>query len=128
MEMQVFTAEGIALDWMVAKAMGATNLHYDTIATYWFTLNGKDHALSSGWSPSQNFAPSTNWVYGGPIIEKERLCIDIDSAGVWLSYTKQSYDDESRFTNSGSTALIAAMRCFVVSKLGEKVDVPSALR
>ncbi len=45
-----------------------------------------------------------------------------------------SYEDEWEamikggfFTSYGSTPLIAAMRCYVASKLGEEVEVPDEL-
>ncbi len=68
---------------------------------------------------------STDWSQGGPIIEQERIAIwfekydDIDSAlPVWAAvrFNEQNY--------YGSTPLIAAMRCYVASKLGDEVEVP----
>lgn len=116
---------GPALDWAVAKCEGATDFRFDTVATYWVTLDGKDRALSKGWA--QSFTPSTDWAQGGPIIERERVCIDIDSSGVWLAWNKQNYEDEPRYMVSGPTPLIAAMRCYVASKLGDDIDVPKEL-
>jgi hypothetical protein len=114
---------GAALDWAVAKCEGGTGLWHDTVATYWVKLDGKDRALSKGWA--QSYLPSTDWSQGGPIIEREKLCLDIDSAGVWLAWTKQNYDDEPRHMVSGPTPLIAAMRCYVASKLGDNVEIPT---
>lgn len=71
--------------------------------------------------------PSTNWALGGPIIEREKICIDIRHTGVWLAYTKQNYDDAPKFMHSGPTALITAMRCFIASKLGYVIELPDAL-
>lgn len=71
--------------------------------------------------------PSESWYHGGPIIERERICIDIGHDGVWLAYSKQNYDDNKEFMHSGSTPLIAAMRCFVASRLGEEVEIPGRL-
>jgi|694.fasta_scaffold53808_6 hypothetical protein len=116
---------GAALDWAVAKCEGGTGLWHDTVATYWVKLDGKDRALSKGWA--QSYLPSTDWSQGGPIIEREKLCLDIDSAGVWLAWTKQNYDDEPRHMVSGPTPLIAAMRCYVASKLGDNVEIPTEL-
>jgi hypothetical protein len=66
------------------------------------------------------FAPSTEWAHGGPIIEREKI-------GVWPS---ESISGQwgARMLNTyimyGPTPLIAAMRCFVASRLGEEVEVP----
>lgn len=134
--MKIKTAELIdrPLDWAVAMALGGTGLWYDTVGTWWFTLNGKDRALSSGWSEAQNFNPSTNWAQGGPIIEREKLCVGyrhqldpeyvplLDPATVcWARTTAGGY------LNCGPTPLIAAMRCFLTKALGDEVDVPAEL-
>lgn len=69
---------------------------------------------------------STEWSQSGPIIERE-----------WINF----YEHDPRFypglwrawhrstgaSGSGSTPLIAAMRCYVTSKLGDEVDIPQEL-
>lgn len=118
----------IALDWAVAKCMGATNLRYDTVATWWVDLNGEPRALSSGWSPRQSWHPSTNWAQGGPIIERERINIrpnqsdDGFKAFVILRPTGLAH------RHDGTTPLIAAMRCYVASKMGDDVELPEELK
>ena len=117
----------IALDWAVAKCMGATNLRYDTVATWWVDLNGEPWALSAGWSPRQSWHPSTNWAQGGPIIEREsintRYDPDCNKAQAW-----EASDDIDFFEAVyGPTPLIAAMRCYVASKLGNDIDIPEGL-
>lgn len=73
------------------------------------------------------FKPSTNWAHGGPIIEREMIethALD----GEWEAYSEIAGDgnwDEN--IQSGPTPLIAAMRCYVASKLGDDVDVPKEL-
>ena len=70
------------------------------------------------------FEPSTDWAQGGPIIEREgitlRSCIDGAAWDAELAY-------EETILASGPTPLIAAMRCFVASKLGDEVDIPEEL-
>ena len=146
-----------ALDYAVALCQGGTSFHYDTVGTYWITINGKDRALSRGWSKSQSFTPSTDWVYGGPIIYQEgisviRCCDDYveDDQGfttseripVWAavldrhelseSYGPQGdcYGPSYQIDSdaiTGPTPLIAAMRCYVAFKLGSAVEVPAGL-
>ncbi|VTU32108.1 hypothetical protein H4CHR_02944 [Variovorax sp. PBS-H4] len=60
------------------------------------------------------------------IIERERihLCpIFYNDAPAWQSWIDQS----DQTANFGPTAAIAAMRCFVASRLGEEVDIPDEL-
>ena len=113
---------GAALDRAVAKCIGhrVAESYGSYIRIYLPDLKQSGYTLA--------FCPSTDWEHGGPIIEREKLCLDIDSAGVWLAWTKQNYDDEPRHMVSGPTPLIAAMRCYVASKLGDEVDVPEEIK
>lgn len=70
----------------------------------------------------EGFTPSTDWSQGGPIIERERIT---------LIACDNDFEAQSRTTplacEEGPTPLIAAMRCFVASRLGDEVDVPDEL-
>ena len=65
--------------------------------------------------------PSTDWSQGGPIIERERLELKDDGGTDWLA----SHNNET--VQFGPTPLIAAMRCYVASKLGDDVEIPEEL-
>jgi hypothetical protein len=64
------------------------------------------------------------WEHGGPIIEREDI-------GLW----SEGYDWEAKiFVGLGEwlvewdeSPLVAAMRCYVASKLGNDVDVPEGI-
>lgn len=74
----------------------------------------------------QDFIPSTDWAHGGPIIERERLTVgyaDIEG-GFWTARTP---DYPPKYIK-GPTSLIAAMRCYVASKLGDEVEMPEELQ
>ena len=120
---------GAALDWTVAKCEGL-KLYRNALLGgqikegWWVSGYYMD---PNNWIPLNLLNFSTDWSQGGPVIERERLCLEIDHAGVWLSYSKQNYGDEPEHMHAGSTPLIAAMRCYVVSKLGDTVDVPDNL-
>lgn len=106
------TAEltGAALDWAVAKAEGRK---VDA-------LPGLSVQSSASW-----WMYSADWAQGGPIIERERIRLDFDvEACEWLADASQAV---SAWPGVGPTPLIAAMRCFVHSKLGAEVDVPKEL-
>ena len=117
---------GAALDYAVAKCEGGTDFYFDSVATYWIKINDKNMALSTGWADSMNYAPSRDWRAGGPIIEKEKIhvCpIVLDSFAAFQCWVEKH--NSSKF--DGETPLIAAMRAYVASKLGDEVDVPSEL-
>lgn len=124
--MKIKTAEliDLALYWAVAESEGNVRLQYDS-------REGMIIRNVLGWIP---YRPSVAWVQGGPIIEREKLCVGyrhqldpeyvplLDPATVcWARTTAGGY------LNYGPTPLIAAMRCFVASKLGDEVDVPEEL-
>ena len=107
---------GTALDWAVAKA-----------AEEMFGFYSGDFYVVGEDAP---YHPSTNWAQGGPIIERERIAVEfvrrdeVDSALLVWSANKYGtgYDEE------GFTPLIAAMRCYVASKLGDEVEIPEGLK
>jgi hypothetical protein len=68
-----------------------------------------------------SYTPSTDWSQGGPIIEREKIAIDWDGAA-WCAS-----DNVNPIACYGPTPLIAAMRCYVASKLGDTVDIPEEL-
>ena len=104
--MKIKTSElvGAALDYAVAKAEGLKVVSNTPAGTY---------TKERGW-----FAPTTDWAQGGPIIGRELISIDYDH-NVWNA---AKYDLD--WYISGPTPLIAAMRCFVSSKLGDEVEIP----
>lgn len=67
---------------------------------------------------------SINWAKGGPIIERENICIDLMLNNDWLAVCRKITDGPLL---SGPTPLIAAMRCFVASKLGDEIEFPNEL-
>jgi hypothetical protein len=132
--MKVKTNEltGAALDWAVAKCEGLLGFGYRT--------DGERFAIEDSDGQVEGFMPSTDWSQGGPIIEREKI-------GVWLAthyvdkdgveygnhwYAEMGCTDEnvdSRYCGvaDGPTPLIAAMRCYVASKLGDEVEIPEEL-
>ena len=113
--MKTSELQGAALDWAVAKCEGT--LHDDNTASdYW--------------------RPSENWEQGGPIIEREKLTVASNDQKsyvgqeAWTAYRIETLftDQGDREYQTGSTPLIAAMRCYVTSKLGEEVEIPEGLQ
>ena len=67
------------------------------------------------------------WEHGGPIIERESISIERKHDGWWMASYKYHYADDPMNLRLGNTPLIAAMRCYVASKLGDTVDIPEVL-
>ena len=106
---------GAALDWAVAKCEDLE---------VWREPDGI--YLCEGGEVGFMFRPSTSWQEGGPIIEREGIDV-LKDGGVWTTL-KTATADHPHLRVSGPTPLIAAMRCYVSSKLGDEIDVPEELR
>ena len=119
-----------ALDWAVAKAEGAKGVRLHT-------YQGVDPGppvwvidWEFDWGELGNYCPSSDWSYGGPIIEREG--IELRYWGLHSVPWKASIDGDTDagvvlYEEHGTTPLIAAMRCFVASKLGDNIDIPKEL-
>ena len=123
MKVKMAELTGAALDWAVAMCEGASAYLTDEIA-----LGGE---VVLQWTekfdiPLHHYTPSTDWSQGGPIIEREKLDVCIHKpTHQWCSATQSSV---GRFARGyGPTPLIAAMRCYVASNLGDEVDIPGEL-
>lgn len=107
---------GAALDLAVALC--------DDIVDKWFDSG---HLTVNG----DIYSPSTDWAQGGPIIEREEIELTFDRANetdtLWRS---EMFDMEgvSIAHEYGPTPLIAAMRCYVASKLGDEIEIPEELK
>ena len=84
--------------------------------------------------PKCYWSPSTDWAQGGPIIERKGISIDPyyeDSKQIpnaWSAYSGwDNVELEALYVQAGPTPLIAAMRCYVASKLGDEVEIPDEL-
>jgi hypothetical protein len=90
-------------------------------------LSGAALDWAVGQADECDLAPveySTKWEFGGPIIEREG--IDLQYQGgetdVWAA---DIFNADSMIY--GDTPLVAAMRCYVASKLGDEVEVSDEL-
>jgi hypothetical protein len=112
--MKVSELTGAALDWAVAKAEGIelSNGCYNRLLV--------DGRMSTGQKMLTPYNPSTDWAHGGPIIEREKMTLEWTGED-WMAYIRH---DEEYF---GPTPLIAAMRCYVASKLGDEIEVPDEI-
>lgn len=67
------------------------------------------------------YCPEIDWSQGGPIIDREIVSIQRTSDERFEAVHADGHCEY------GATMLIAAMRCYVASKLGDEVDVPEEL-
>jgi hypothetical protein len=132
MKIKVNEATAIQLDWLVAKTLGG------------FELRQRADWYNKPWRYSQRDAEDTervdhfylsetkyheDWALSGPIIN--------DLGGfhlkIWLEHSVNSrceahiHNYAGNWIAFGPTPLIAAMRCYVLSKLGEEVEIPDGL-
>lgn len=119
--MQIKTSElmGAALDWVVYEC---EKLAMRTDVYMRWYGDGRRDAPHDRLGP---FRPSSDWSQGGPIVEREG--IDTKKVGITQWMATLSDPCPSYFQQCGVTPLIAAMRCYVASKLGDVVDVPEEL-
>ena len=121
MKIKISEATPLQLDYLVSTALGT--------GTYW---------------QSQEFmaslSPTTDWAHGGPIIEQEIAKIFRNVGGTWTAMilkdvpippedreTSLALTHRVQWSAAGPTPLIAAMRCYVASKMGAEVEVPECL-
>lgn len=122
---------GVALDWVVAVAKGM--FAERSIYTSSRLIDGKLHLLNdAGDVFNDPFCPSTRWSQGGPIVERESMwvgaTVNMAPAVEYLqSDDRKWFAQQMNHRAYGPTPLIAAMRCFVASKLGDEVDTPEEL-
>jgi hypothetical protein len=134
MKIQIKDLTGPALDYAVAKALEWTDYPGDSIEA------GDTWHMDPKRTPfgpivrKKDWAPSTDWRQGGPIIECEignlwkHNKVDPSEPDVWTAaaYLK-AQEGTMLYYEDGPTPLIAAMRCYVASKLGDEVEIPDEL-
>tara|TARA_R110000868_G_scaffold108483_1_gene296051 strand:+ start:182 stop:544 length:363 start_codon:yes stop_codon:yes gene_type:complete len=116
MKIKTRDLQGAALDWAVALIECPEWKEEGYLEVFPHDLNFDD---------GTSFAPSTDWAQGGPIIEREKIQLDVEAVGVWGAFIEGCTKD---FLYHGPTPLAAAMRCYVASKLGPEMDVPVEFR
>lgn len=107
--MKTSEAEGEVLNYLVAKCEGRDQF---------FSLNQpkhKEHCFSL-------MTYSTDWAQGGPIIEREGIeLFRNNEKNYWFTSKARGQ------IGTGPTPLVAAMRAYVASKLGDEVEIPEGL-
>lgn len=109
-KMRVAELEGAQLDWAVGFSDGRRVVTWD---------------MKQIPEPIDCALPfSSDWSCGGPIIERERIQVTPEISSCWSAYTFIKFPTEKSIASIGKTPLIAAMRAFCASKLGDEIEVP----
>jgi len=129
---------GPTLNWAVAQCEGLLCFGYCSYGDR-FSVKDSDGVI-------ETYAPSFVWSQGGEIIERERIELSAYS-GCWEARYWDGWENALQglrpdvaaatlrarkiplsVARVGPTPLIAAMRAYVASKLGEEIEVPDELK
>lgn len=134
MSKRVADLEGAELDYWVAKAEGQDpdrNYQRRDADGSVYLLDRLTREEAEAWAEQREgrstyryIAPySELWQYGGPIIERERIFLSppSDKAGLWFAAAPAPGSTKMEIGQFADKPLVAAMRVYVVIKLGEEV-------
>jgi hypothetical protein len=129
MKIQTCELTGEALDWAVDVALGNTPI----VVPFKNSLGCAIY--KSVWAQREGIRSyySTNWSQGGPIIEREEMWVRRRDPRLyfkgeeWEARVKNAAKGAGYKRAKGPTPLVAAMRAFVASKLGDEVEMPDEL-
>lgn len=148
MKIRTSELEGAALDWAVATATGLTlvRVGYEDFEDEqpgqrdlpeWFN-DQTDYCVGAYWADFDRaevvgdidsggiidcYSPSINWAQGGPLIDRFYVALTNAVPG----RLKPAALCEGTKWMTGDTALQAAMRAIVASKIGDEVEIPDEL-
>jgi len=106
-----FTGEFMVTDPLDTDGYAIVGDDYDALV-----IEAHDHLLAT-------IEYSTDWEHGGPIIEREMIELVPQTPALWDAMYKAQH-----IPTDGPTPLIAAMRCYVASKLGDEIEIPEELK
>ena len=123
---KVSEANILQLDWLVAKAHYTDGRKTQVYRSY---ITVENFPGSGGFF---SYGPTTDWSQGGPIIEREKIQLSFGvgiNSDLWFAERYRCYAGgrDVKSQQYGKAPLIAAMRCYIASKLGETAEVPEEL-
>jgi len=123
--MKTSELKDLALDWAVTAIENPDALKYGV--EDW--RSRRRHDVKNG---EFLFRWSSSWAQGGPIIEREEIGISRNApcsqGREWEARPSITAKGAGGKWGYGPAPLIAAMRCYVASRLGDEVEVPEELR
>ena len=123
---KVSEASGAGLNWMVATALGrGPKKDMDAFGGVW-----RGWWLSQGGEYERMPDYCGDWAQGGPILTREHISRTIDHSGLWIAYWTDGYtdgDEGKKWMHCDRSELVAGLRCYVASELGDTVEVPDEI-
>lgn len=123
--MKVSELEGAELDAWVAKAHGMVSMEYPIAKgkplTQFWGYDKREGVHAGPRVAVAKFKPSTDWIWGGPILDDEKIGVHFSVGEFWVARTGEGGDPDAYCVGRGPTILVAAMRAYVASKYGEEV-------
>lgn len=115
---------GPALSWAVAQAESEP-----------VVFDGRQVRMApSQFSEGEVYAPWLSWEQGGPIIDRERICLSYayprsmtDTTRSVAQYFEPPHSSMQVHRQFGPEPLVAAMRCRVAAHFGPNVEVPEQI-
>ena len=115
--MKTSELQGAALDWAVAECEGLEVFIDDGVVRLSVIPEDEQSLLFQ----SDLWFPSEDWYQAGSIIEQEGISLNLVTDALWEATIMGEWAED------GPTPLIAAMRCYVGSQLGNEVEIPKGL-
>ena len=131
---------GDQLDQAVAKCLGFVHpvrKGYNAGEGWWERTASHPWYLDLDGNELDEWTPSTDYAQGMPIVEREMCRVFKNVSDGWTCQKKVWVKDDTDGVDStghyrwysgvGPTLLIAGLRCYVASKLGNEVEIPKEL-
>jgi len=125
MQVKVSELTGHTLTWAVGLCETQANMDVSLVK------NGKPGLWITALDPTLGLRELNyydDWEQVGPIIEREEISINPHYSQGWSAYYQYRQNPGAFKSSYGPTPIIATMRCYVASKLGDKVEIPDVIR
>jgi hypothetical protein len=129
MKIEISEATILQLNWLIAQLEGFKPRQLTIVkwSNRIYSNTFDDEGNVDGYITGMDHCYSDKWAAGGPIIEREGIDVCTSTRGGWIATLITNCENDEVVRGEGETFLIAAMRCYVASKLGDTVDVPKEL-
>lgn len=120
MKIKVSQATSLQLDWLVGTIEKVEGLTYSERTNKLYSYDKRKLMA--------RHSPTTSWAQGGPILEREGMTVGRQiHTTEWSAETFDGTGMDVTHLRFGPTPLVAAMRCFISSRLGDEVEIPEEL-